>query len=275
MRIAIITPIGPGHENLAKDLYASAAKAEMPDDFDIDMLAFDDTDGEAGRSTARNVASQSAYEQGFDWLFYVDADDLIDPRAFRILDNAVRVNPELDAIWGEIWAERAYVNSKTGTIQSTRPRRFTGCVAPIDDFGHICAQPTPHGVFSVGHFVRAELWYRVGGWIQGWDVGEDHEFNWACAAHARAFAKLNRRLVHIRTYQPSAGGPRGYGPQAGESASWPLTPAVATRYDDAWQEGQRRAASVLQFWRERGPVPFTDEEQELRRKGELYPCPST
>ena len=41
-----------------------------------------DLDGEVGRSASRNFGVKKAFESGYDWLFFLDADDIMFEDAF-------------------------------------------------------------------------------------------------------------------------------------------------------------------------------------------------
>jgi len=272
MRISVLVPVGPGHAEVAKEAMASALaeNADCPDDWTIDGYLLDDTEGELGRAKARNMLAQSAIldnKEPPDWLFFLDADDLCFPSYLRVLENAVALVPELEAVWGEIWSERAYYGSDR-EIQLIELQRAQTCRAPLTELEEITDVDTAHGNFSVGMFIKPELFQRVGGWLEAWDLGEDHEFCYACCAHAKAFAKLNRRLVKIRNWMPSAVGKRGYGP-ADRRPLLPEEEQMST-YMDAWKLASTRASAVHCYWRDRGPEPWTDFEKELREEEKIY-----
>jgi hypothetical protein len=80
MRCAVITPIGPGHERLFYECNQSvqAAIQHSKGPFhDILTIVIDDTSGGKGRSAARNEAVKRAKSANIEWLFFLDADDLI------------------------------------------------------------------------------------------------------------------------------------------------------------------------------------------------------
>ena len=104
MKCDIIIPVGPGHEEL---VHRAVGSVEMAKDFhsgafsDIDVTAVDDTKGLLGRSQARNLA---VADSKADWLFFLDADDLMHPGAFAFFEGALfeDMPPDYDAIWGLI-----------------------------------------------------------------------------------------------------------------------------------------------------------------------------
>ncbi|MDH4028292.1 MAG: tetratricopeptide repeat protein, partial [Nitrospirota bacterium] len=102
-RLAVITPVGPGHKKLYDECLASVNEACSRNKgrfSEILTIRVDDPDGALGRSAARNTGIRQAAEQGAQWLFFLDADDLLTARAFErmscYLDN-------YDAVWGSIW----------------------------------------------------------------------------------------------------------------------------------------------------------------------------
>lgn len=102
MKLGIITPIGPGHEEayIACSASIDAAIAHNKGLFThIEKIAIPDVNGKLGRSAARNLGIKTACELQLDWIFFLDADDLLLDHAFE------RVAPFLerhDAIWGLI-----------------------------------------------------------------------------------------------------------------------------------------------------------------------------
>src|SRR5258707_1370425 len=101
MKCCVVMPVGPGHELFALDAIDSVTNAATrPGAFDdVCVVRVDDLNGELGRSAARNDGVKRAKGAGADWLFFLDADDLMHPDAFEA------VRPFLhgyDAVWGAI-----------------------------------------------------------------------------------------------------------------------------------------------------------------------------
>ena len=251
MHIGVLIPVGPGHEKLAIDARKSVLDADWPDGWKIDTYVLEDHKGEVGRGRARNVLTYTAQQEGCDWVFYLDADDLVFPGAFRGFEVAVHVNPDLEAVWGEIWSERAW--SAHGEIQMLDVRRYRSCRSPLSTFEELLAGG-PHGNLCMGCFIRPSLWEKVGGFYEDWDVGEDHEFCYACCVHAASWAKLQRRFIKIRNWLPSAHGPRGY------DMGIPIF----------LRQAHDRAVMVSEYWKERGAEPWNEYEKTLREEGRLY-----
>lgn len=258
MEIAVIIPVGPGHQEVANEAVDSVMNAERNPNWSIRPYLVPDVRGELGRSRARNIGVQAALSEApCDWLMFLDADDVAFEGVFRALEVAAYTDPALEAIWGELWNEFGlYSNDKPKKLLQLRCERSDGCTAPMETWDAL----VEHGPFAsihVGHFVKPALFSLVGGWCEFWDLGEDIEFNWACAAHAKRFIKLARRLVKVRNSKASAHGSRGYGK---------LKPGnMAAR--DIWQA---RCSLVHRYWKERGHFQWTTEERDRRLLGTLY-----
>lgn len=186
MNVAVIIPVGPGHEKLAKRANRSvtAAWKQSPGPFSICRVAMvPDPHGELGRSRARN---RGLDENPADWHFLLDADDEMCLGAFELVDL------EAPATFGAICLKgRRYVDDVWPcTRELILHRRFA------------------RGTLSMGCFVRGDLGLRFD---ESLDVGEDFDFY----LRLPSFTKREEPLVSIGYDQPSAGGPRGY-----ETVSW-------------------------------------------------------
>lgn len=98
MRCCVVIPVGPGHEKLALRAKASVqqAVAHGMGAFDgVEVLCQDDSGG-LGRSRARNLAVGQAGRMAADWIFFLDADDLMHPHAFEAVAGFL---PGHDAVW--------------------------------------------------------------------------------------------------------------------------------------------------------------------------------
>jgi FkbM family methyltransferase len=92
--------VGPGHAERARDCRASIEAAWREHTGPFSELGFcfvDDGRGALGRSQARNVGVREARNLGADWIFFLDADDLMSPRAFAVFAGYV---DRFDAVWG-------------------------------------------------------------------------------------------------------------------------------------------------------------------------------
>ena len=84
---AIITPVGPGHESLYEAALESVHKSFQGDRgifSEIVPLKIDDPEGQLGRSKARNIGIRKADELGVEWIFFLDADDLMAPMHLEV-----------------------------------------------------------------------------------------------------------------------------------------------------------------------------------------------
>jgi tetratricopeptide (TPR) repeat protein len=102
-RCAVVTPVGPRHEHLYSECLASIEKSfsDRKGNFsEIIPIKIDDSDGRLGRSRARNIGIKKAAAYGADWIFFIDADDLMAPLAFEYVAPYIE---KYDGIWGSIW----------------------------------------------------------------------------------------------------------------------------------------------------------------------------
>jgi len=147
MKCAVIIPVGPGHEYLAEDSVDSVrdAFAKDPGPFsEMTVIRIDDTQGVLGRSAARNKGVADARAQGADWIFFLDADDLMDPGAFGVMGG---YHADFDAVWGLIC--ELSENEETYTVRH-------GQLPSIDRLEQLLAND-PALTLQMGHFVRAGI----------------------------------------------------------------------------------------------------------------------
>jgi len=190
MKCMIITPLGPGHESLAAECRQSvrAAAAESSGPFtDVFHLIVDDRQGTIGRSAARNQGIARAKEAGADWLFFLDADDLMLPAAFSAFQKYAS---DYDAVWGMI-CEMPHGHD--------RYQLRTGQLVGTNSFRDILNTP-PFLSLQIGHFVRTTLADSIL-FNETMDCGEDFDFycrEWIagrCLKTNDAFF-INRRGLH-------------------------------------------------------------------------------
>ncbi len=182
MKLSVIVPVGPGHQQVASQAIQSAEMAweTAKGPFNaIEIVAIDDTDG-GGRSAARNLGRERS---AGDWLFYLDADDLMFPRALK---NAQPYLRDYDAVWGLILELR-------GSMAVERQ----GQIRKIRDFARL-RRHDPFLTLQIGHFVRAD---RALPFDETLNVGEDFEYylrTWKAMRCIKAPVPLyvNRRGRH-------------------------------------------------------------------------------
>ncbi len=195
MKCAVVTAVGPGHELYALDAEDSVnqARATARGPFaDIDFIKVDDTQGKLGRSTARNEGVKLAHGAGADWIFFLDADDVLCPYAFA---NVARDLHRFDAIWGAIHELAA--DEDNGVL---RP----GQLLEITRIDQLLAND-PFITLQIGHFVKTGVALATP-FDPALDAGEDFDYylrlwsKYHCVKIPQPFF-YNRR----HTY---AGGPR-------------------------------------------------------------------
>lgn len=146
MKCCVIIPVGPGHQEVCKRAIHSVEQAIANGVGPFDEVAIhiqDDTLGQ-GRSRARNLAVQAVAEGGVDWIFFLDADDLMAPDAFINIDG---LTDEQDGIWGAI-ATAEPISGETTRRESD--------ISPIDCFEQILLNH-PYNTLQFGHFVRTAV----------------------------------------------------------------------------------------------------------------------
>ncbi len=215
MDCTVIIPIGPGHEKIAEQAIESVIMASnegIGRFHNIHIVAGDDTLGNKGRSKTRNecvfgidrnlprnafVCSGLTAEEGqnidalkSEWLFFLDADDLMcschtyGQSAFDVVSMYL---DDYDCIWGGI-----YEASLEGRVQ-----KRMGADWPIMSYQKILDNPF-YLTCQMGHFVRRSVFT---GFDEEREVCEDvvwylHAWkNFRCIKQEKPFF-LNRRGYH-------------------------------------------------------------------------------
>lgn len=141
MRLDIIVPVGPGHEQVVNEAIQSIKIACLTSQGPFDQVkvkVMPDVDGKLGRSAARNGGIRSSDAM---WLFFLDADDVMHPYAMRAFAQYAYTH---DAVWGNI------------------AELHDGCIVPrfqmprIEDFETLLAVD-PFYTLQMGFFVRREI----------------------------------------------------------------------------------------------------------------------
>lgn len=199
MKLDIVTPVGPGHEELINRAAGSIkiAKDYSMGPFDeIELLAVDDTKGILGRSKARNLAVQDSES---DWIFFLDADDLMHPEAFQSLSEFFDNLSDHDAVWGKI------VEFKDGVLMD----RYQ---APGFDSIQILLETDPYLTLQMGHFVKTEV-AKQNPFNEEMNTGEDWDY------YLRVWK--NYECVKIEDpFMCNARGEHSTGPKSSNGREW-------------------------------------------------------
>lgn len=202
MQCGVIIPIGPGHQTLVQECVQSVQRAFQgsPGPFDdVLLLTVDDTEGRHGRSRARNEGVRRAKEAGAEWVFFLDADDLLLPDAFR---SVTPFAAHYDAVWGAI------LENQHGSDEIVKR-------APQVDHIYSLRQlldNDPVATLQMGHFVKTDVVLRYP-FDESLDTGEDFDYYlrvWEKHACVKAPLSLfvNRRGAHST------------GPRSANGAQW-------------------------------------------------------
>lgn len=183
MKLAVITPVGPGHENIVTRAQRSVTAARRFNTGLFSQVVHDvvsDFNGALGRSKARNIGM--AEHEDADWYFFLDADDAMCPHALTMCDHDSTATFGAVSLSGKITRENVYP-----------------CGWP-ELASHGAAGTLSMGFFCLGSVAR-EMKFR-----EDMDAGEDFEFY----LRLPQFKKIKDPLVQVGRDVPSAGGPRGY-----------------------------------------------------------------
>lgn len=202
MKCAIIMPVGPGHDVLALDAQDSARSAfnNAPGGFTaLELIVIDDTAAQLGRSQARNNGIAAAAAAGADWIFFLDADDVMDANAFAA---ATPYLAQHDAVWGAI-AELA-ADEESGILREEQLAEVRGIEQLLS-----C---DPYGLLQIGHFVKTPV-ALANPFDTALDAGEDFDY------YLRVWAKY----TCIKIPQPLFYNRRGMhstGPRSATGRQW-------------------------------------------------------
>ena len=165
MKCAVIMPVGPGHAALALDAQDSvrAAFGAAPGRFSaLEIIAVDDTEAKLGRSLARNQGVADAVKNGADWIFFLDADDIMHGYAFAA---ATPFLDHYDAVWGAI-AELG-PDEESGELRQEQLAEIHGIEQLLT-----C---DPYGLLQMGHIVKAGI-AAATPFDTALDAGEDFDY---------------------------------------------------------------------------------------------------
>ena len=145
---AVICPVGPGHEQAFAVCQASveSAVAHSKGPFcRIEFIPIFDLDGKLGRSKARNIGIDKAVEGGFEWIYFIDADDFMTPYAF---EDFAKLETDSDAVWGMI------CEAPAGRLNEMKLREKQ--MLPTTSFADFLSHD-PYLSIQMGHFVKTEI----------------------------------------------------------------------------------------------------------------------
>ena len=202
LRCAAVTPVGPGHAERARECRASieAAWRENQGPFSaLDFHFVDDGRGALGRSRARNIGARAACDAGADWIFFIDADDLMTPRAFAIFSQYA---DQFDAVWGLM----AIKPPDTAEHHIRFPQALT--LRSLDELLLL----DPFMTLLMGHFVRTQVALDLP-FDEAMDAGEDFDY-YIRAWQKYRCTKLAEVLSVNRSDQHSSG------PRAATADQW-------------------------------------------------------
>ncbi|AWK90046.1 FkbM family methyltransferase [Azospirillum thermophilum] len=206
-KCAVVIPVGPGHEAQSRQAINSimAAAQTDPGPFtDFDCVVIDDTAGSKGRSAARNEGVREAAARGADWLFFLDADDLMTPQAFQQMAPHM---DRADAVWGLILEsvdDQPGQETVTGRIRLPQLPR----IETLEDL----LLHDPYVTLQMGHFVRTSVALATP-FDETLDVGEDFDYYLRVWGSARC-VKIPTPLFLNRRGQHSTG------PRSGSGGDW-------------------------------------------------------
>jgi FkbM family methyltransferase len=202
MKCAVITPIGPGHERLFHEcnqsVHAAIKYSKGPFD-EISAIVIDDTSGSMGRSAARNEGVRRANSAHVQWLFFLDADDLLFTNAFDLVKQYVN---EFDAVWGAIVELLPNYN---------RPTLRVPQIVTIQNIKEILLFD-PYFTLQMGHFVRAEVALN-NPFNEEMNTGEDFDYYLRVWSKHRCI-KINQPLFINRR------GMHSTGPRSANGRDW-------------------------------------------------------
>ncbi|WP_160286236.1 glycosyltransferase [Pseudomonas knackmussii] len=201
MKCCVIIPVGPGHKELSQRVIHSIEQAiasGIGPFSEVEILPQDDTLG-LGRSRARNLGVIAAGKRGADWIFFIDADELMAPNAFN---EVAPLLDEYDAIWGAIY------EANLATQEATRRN---GDIAPIASLDQLLLNH-PFLTLHNGHFVRYQIALEHP-FNTEMDCGEDFEYYLRVWRDSRCI-KIERPLFfNVR-------GQHSTGPRAATGKDW-------------------------------------------------------
>lgn len=199
--------MGPGHKAIADEAIGSVNIAAMycTGPFEsVQVRIADDLNGKKGRSRTRNDAVKDSEA---DWVFFLDADDLLHPAAFDVAFSSIRLN---EAVWGSI------VEYRDGLIYERYQVPRVSSLEQLIKFD-------PTHTIQIGHFVKHEIALQYP-FDEDMDTGEDWDYYLRIWKDCKCI-KIDKPLMINRR------GSHSTGPRSATGAEW--NQAVGKLIDNA------------------------------------------
>ena len=183
MKLGIVTPVGPGHEDAYLACSASidaAVERGMGAFTSVEKIPVYDLQGALGRSAARNKGVSLASSLNCDWVLFLDADDFLFDEAFAAVSPFLEKN---DAVWGMI-CEARHDGLDHVKIRENQLKRMTSA----EEF----FKTDPFSTLQIGMFVRTSVAIQVS-FDENMDTGEDFKYyialwmNYRCVKIEKVF----------------------------------------------------------------------------------------
>ena len=225
---SIVIPAGPGHEEMVERAKESAIGAWRcsPGPFRRMQIIVEPDWDSTGAAKTRNRGLSSARGE---WVIFLDADDLLEERAFFSIEIAFMTYPKVLGIWG-YWSEILRPGDETPPYEEP-PFSWEKMVQPPG---------LPIGMTGVFHTRES----RLLGFDETMPRTEGTEFCFAFACNWPV-EMIEAPIVLVDHTAMSA---YGRGVQGGQTT--------------------RRTVLLRERYKERGRVPFTEEEFSARREAE-------
>ncbi len=200
MKIDVIVPVGPGHEELHRRAVGSVHMAiDNADQRGVSVVVMEDFRGEIGRSKARNDAVKGS---SADWVFFLDSDDMMHPRCFEHARHYLESFDGYEAIWGLCHKlEGEYI----------LPRMELPNISRYE----VLIRHHPMATVKIGHFVRREVALEYP-FNESMDCGEDWDY------YLRIW-KAEKCIKVPHPFYIKASGQHSKGPRSANGRQWTET----------------------------------------------------
>jgi hypothetical protein len=246
MKIAFLTPLGPGHEH-KRDVCVGSSEIAFRHDrgpfTEMHHFVLDDTKAYYGRAAGRNRLLRMARGWGADWIMFVDSTDVVHPRALRRMAEVLERDPDVQTIMGclSLWFSpkdcvKHGIDAPNGHLY-----RAEADISPLTweeliEHGNV-------GTVGTHSAVRMDLAWKLG-FRPDLPAAEYFEFTHACFASA-PYAKIPHPLIVVD--------------RSTNHSSKDDDPTV--NHGSALNESIQAITSV---WGMRGRTPFSYHELEER-----------